>query len=57
MERLRPLVEALELARELPEKTDRLEALRVYGIVFTLTCLRTAAEGFFLLLLREEPST
>jgi hypothetical protein len=54
--RLRPLVEALELARELPEKADRLEALRVYGIACTLTGRRTAAEGAFLLLLREEPS-
>ena len=54
---LRPLVEALELARELPEKADRLEALRVYGIACTLTGRRTAAEGAFLLLLREEPST
>ncbi len=55
--RLRPIVEALELARELPEKADRLEALRVYGIACTLTDRRTAAEGAFLLLLREEPST
>ena len=54
---LRPLVEALELSRELPEKADRLEALRVYGIACTLTGRRTAAEGAFLLLLREEPST
>jgi hypothetical protein len=54
--RLRPLVEALELSRELPEKADRLEALRVYGIACTLTGRRTAAEGAFLLLLREEPS-
>ena len=57
VERLRPLVEALELSRELPEKADRLEALRVYGIACTLTGRRTAAEGAFLLLLREEPST
>jgi len=55
--RLRPIVEALELSRELPEKADRLEALRVYGIACTLTGRRTAAEGAFLLLLREEPST
>jgi hypothetical protein len=55
--RLRPLVDALELARELPEKADRLEALRVYGIACTLTGRKTAAEGAFLLLLREEPST
>ncbi|HEY2747293.1 MAG TPA: hypothetical protein VGL86_21875 [Polyangia bacterium] len=54
--RLRPIVEALELARELPQKADRLEALRVYGIACTLTGRRTAAEGAFLLLLREEPS-
>ena len=54
---LRPIVEALELARELPEKADRLEALRVYGIACTLTGRRTAAEGAFLLLLREEPAT
>jgi hypothetical protein len=57
VERLRPLVEALELQRELPEKADRLEALRVYGIACALTGRRTAAEGAFLLLLREEPST
>ena len=55
--RLRPLVEALELSHELPEKADRLEALRVYGTACTLTGRRTAAEGAFLLLLREEPST
>ncbi|MCU1283146.1 MAG: hypothetical protein JWM53_6692 [bacterium] len=55
--RLRPLVEALELVRELPQKADRLEALRVYGIACTLTGRKTAAEGAFLLLLREEPST
>ena len=54
---LPPLAEALELARELPEELDRLEALRVYGIACTLTGRRTAAEGAFLLLLREEPST
>lgn len=57
VERLRPLVEALELSHELPEKADRLEALRVYGIACTLTGRRTAAEGAFLLLLREAPST
>ncbi|HEX8952430.1 MAG TPA: hypothetical protein VF945_11325, partial [Polyangia bacterium] len=57
VDRLRPFVEALELSRELPEKADRLEALRVYGIACTLTGRRTAAEGAFLLLLREEPST
>jgi hypothetical protein len=56
--RLRPLVDALgELTRELPDKADRLEALRVYGIACTLTGRKTAAEGAFLLLLREEPST
>ena len=55
--RLRPLVDALELLRELPQKADRLEALRVYGIACTLTARKTAAEGAFLLLLREEPST
>ena len=44
-------------ARELPQKADRLEALRVYGIACTLTGRKTAAEGAFLLLLREEPST
>jgi hypothetical protein len=54
---LRPMVEALELVRELPGKVDRLEALRVYGIACTLTGRQTAAEGAFLLLLREEPST
>ncbi|HEX6837701.1 MAG TPA: hypothetical protein VF334_14065 [Polyangia bacterium] len=57
VDRLRPLVEALELSRELPEKADRLEALRVYGIACALTGRRTAAESAFLLLLREEPST
>jgi hypothetical protein len=55
--RLRPMVDALELLHELPQKTDRLEALRVYGIACTLTGRKTAAEGAFLLLLREEPST
>ena len=55
--RLRPIVEALEISHELPEKADRLEALRVYGIACTLTGRRTAAEGAFLLLLREEPAT
>jgi hypothetical protein len=56
--RLRPLVDALEqLTRELPDKADRFEALRVYGIACTLTGRKTAAEGAFLLLLREEPST
>ncbi len=54
---LRPLVEALELSHELPQKADRLEALRVYGIACALTGRQTAAEGAFLLLLREEPST
>ena len=44
-------------SRELPEKPARLAALRVYGIACTLTGRRTAAEGAFLLLLREEPST
>lgn len=55
--RLRPLAEALELSRDLPDKADRLEALRLYGIACTLTGRRTAAEGAFLVLLREEPST
>jgi hypothetical protein len=55
--RLRPLVEALELTRELPQKADRLEALRVYGIACALTERKAAAAGAFLLLLREEPST
>ncbi len=53
--RLRPIVD--NGARELREKADRLEALRVYGIACTLTDRKTAAEGAFLLLLREEPST
>ena len=52
--RLRPIVE--NGARELPLQVDRIEALRVYGIACTLTGRRTAAEGAFLLLLREEPS-
>jgi hypothetical protein len=56
VERLRPIVEALDFARSLP-KADRLEALRIYGIACALTNRRTAAEGAFLLLLREEPST
>jgi hypothetical protein len=55
--RLRPIVDAMELSHELPDKADRLEALRVYGIACTLTGRNTAAEGAFLLLLREEPST
>jgi hypothetical protein len=55
--RLRPIVDAPELSRELPQRTDRLEALRIYGIACTLTNRRTTAEGAFLLLLREEPST
>lgn len=53
--RLRPLVD--RGARDLAERADRLEALRVYGIACTLTDRKTAAEGAFLLLLREEPST
>lgn len=57
VEQLRPLVDALELSRALPQRADRLEALRVYGIACTLTDRRTAAEGAFLLLLRDEPST
>src|SRR5262249_10644248 len=57
VERLRTLVESLEISHELPEKADRLEALRVYGIACTLTGRRTAAEGAFLLLLREDPAT
>jgi hypothetical protein len=52
--RLRPMVE--NGARELPNTADRQEALRVYGIACTLTDRRTAAEGAFLLLLREEPA-
>jgi hypothetical protein len=51
--RLRPIVE--NGARELPLEVDRIEALRVYGIACTLTDRKTAAEGAFLLLLREEP--
>lgn len=53
--RLRPLVD--RGARELHERADRIEALRVYGIACTLTDRKAAAEGAFLLLLREEPST
>ncbi|HEX4459844.1 MAG TPA: hypothetical protein VIA18_17820 [Polyangia bacterium] len=53
--RLRPIVE--NGARELPLQVDRIEALRVYGIACTLTDRKTAAEGAFLLLLREEPQT
>ena len=53
--RLRPIVE--NGARELPLQVDRIEALRVYGIACTLTDRKTAAEGAFLLLLREEPKT
>src|ERR1700748_3592077 len=51
--RLRPIVE--NGARELPLQVDRIEALRIYGIACTLTDRKTAAEGAFLLLLREEP--
>jgi len=53
--RLRPIVE--NGARELPLQVDRIEALRVYGIACTLTDRKTAAEGAFLLLMREEPQT
>jgi hypothetical protein len=52
---LRPLVD--NGATELPVRADRLEALRVYGIACALTDRRVAAEGAFLLLLREEPTT
>jgi hypothetical protein len=52
---LRPLVETG--GGQLPDKVDRLEALRTYGIACMLTGRRTAAEGAFLLLLRAEPST
>jgi hypothetical protein len=52
---LGPLVE--NDARDLPLQADRIEALRVYGIACVLTDRRVAAEGAFLLLLREEPST
>jgi hypothetical protein len=52
---LRPIVE--HGAGELPLQVDRIEALRVYGIACTLTDRKVAAEGAFLLLLREEPST
>jgi hypothetical protein len=54
VERLRPLAE--NGARTLPNAADREEALRVYGIACTLTDRRTAAEGAFLLLLRQQPS-
>src|ERR1700749_4421122 len=53
--RLGPIVE--NGGRELPLQVDRIEALRVYGIACTLTDRKTAAEGAFLLLLREEPKT
>jgi hypothetical protein len=53
---LRPIVEQGG-ARILPLQVDRVEALRVYGIACTLTDRRAAAEGAFLLLLREEPAT
>jgi hypothetical protein len=52
---LGPLVE--NGARDLPLQVDRIEALRVYGIACVLTNRRVAAEGAFLLLLREEPAT
>jgi hypothetical protein len=55
--RLRPMVESLAVAGAFPGKADRLEALRLYGIACTLTRRDTAAEGAFLLLLREEPRT
>jgi hypothetical protein len=54
VEHLRPLVE--NGARTLPNAADRQEALRVYGIACTLTDRRAAAEGAFLLLLRQQPS-
>ncbi len=49
---LRPLVDA-----EAPglAKADRAEALRTYGIACVLTGRRVAAEGAFVLLLRDEP--
>jgi hypothetical protein len=52
---LGPLVE--NGAQSLPLQVDRIEALRVYGIACVLTNRHVAAEGAFLLLLREEPST
>ena len=52
---LRPIVE--NGAHELPLQVDRIEALRAYGIACTLSDRKTAAEGAFLLLLREEPKT
>jgi hypothetical protein len=52
---LRPIVD--NGARALPTRADRIEALRVYGIACTLTDRLAAAEGSFLLLLREEPAT
>ena len=55
IERLRPLVE--NEARAAAQQADRIEALRVYGIACVLTNRRVAAEGAFLLLLREEPTT
>jgi hypothetical protein len=51
---LRPLVE--NGVRALPQDIDREEALRVYGIACTLTERRAAAEGAFLLLLRDDPT-
>jgi hypothetical protein len=52
--RLRSMVE--NGARQLPNNADRLEALRIYGISCTLTDRDVAAEGAFLLLLREDPA-
>jgi hypothetical protein len=51
---LRPVVDA-----DAPglSKEDRIEALRTYGIACVLTGRRVAAEGAFVLLLRDDPHT
>jgi hypothetical protein len=51
---LRPLAESG--ATQLSDKADRQEALRIYGIACVLTGRRLAAEGAFLLLLRDQPT-
>lgn len=53
---LRPLVDTGARV-ELPQKADRIEALRIYGIACMLSRRSQAAEAAFLLLLREEPRT
>jgi hypothetical protein len=53
VELLRPFAESG--GEQLPH-ADRLEALRTYGLACALTGRRTAAEGAFVLLLKEDPT-